>query len=304
MQLFDNMKYKLLTLVLLLIPKVIFGQINAVVIDDSTKDIIPYVNIWIEDENTGTTSNENGAFSLDCEEQTKIVVFSAIGYETKKIKSGLINQVVELKPKITEIPEVVIKPTKQNEELSIGRFEKSGINYYFACGTKPWITARYFEFKADYYQTPFLNKIKLLTNSDVKDSKFNIRLYSVDENGNPGSYIYDKNIIGVAPKGKKITEIDISELNIRFPEKGLFVAIEWLIIESNKFEFNYTMNDSKKKFVGIRYAPSFGTIPSETDANSWIFSKGKWRKIEKNDSPIKNYQDKYNLLAIELILTN
>lgn len=64
------------------------------------------------------------------------------------------------------------------------------------------------------------------------------------------------------------------------------------------------MKDSKKKLLGISYEPSIGTIPSETDENSWIFNQGKWRKVWKNNSPIKSYKYKYGLLAIELVLTN
>ena len=40
----------------------LFGQITAKVIDSETSQNIPYVNIWVENENTGTTSNEKGKF--------------------------------------------------------------------------------------------------------------------------------------------------------------------------------------------------------------------------------------------------
>jgi hypothetical protein len=270
-----------------------------------TKDKIPYVNIWVENENKGTTSNEHGAFTLNNIENTVVIIFSAIGYETKKVNSELIKNTIELKSKIIELQEIVIRPIKHKEETVIGGFEKSKIYYYFSCsGAKPYIVARYFEFNENYNQTPFLKKIRILTRSRVKDSKFNVRLYSVNKNGEPSDYIYVKNIIGIARKGKRVTKIDISELNIKFPENGFFIAIEWLIVESNKHEYTYTMRGSNKKLVGISYEPFIGTIPSETDENSWIFRQGKWSKINKNKSPIKSYKDKYNPLAIELTLTN
>lgn len=295
---------KLLAITLLLISNLCFSQLKSVIIDSETKEKIPYVNIWVENENIGTTSNEKGEFKLEID-GTKVILFSAIGFETKKISSDSIKNILELKPLITELNEVVIKSKKKSQKLIIGKFKKSKINHYFACGTKPWITARYFKFKEEYNNTSFLNKIRLLTNSDVENSKFNIRLYGVSENGEPKDYIYDENIIGIAKKGKKITEIDVSDLNIEFPKDGFFIAIEWLIIESNKHEYNYTMKDSNKKLTGISYEPSIGTVPAETDENSWIFNQGKWRKIFKNNSgTLKRYKDKYNLLAIELTLTN
>ena len=295
---------KLLALIILLISNFCFSQLKSVIVDSETKGKVPYVNIWVENENIGTTSNENGEFALKFEGQ-KNIVFSAIGYETKIIFSDSIKNILELEPLVTELDEIVINSKKSTEELIIGKFKKSNINFYFGCGTNPWITARFFEYDESYNKTSFLKRIRLLTNSDVSDSKFNIRFYDINDNGEPDGYIYDENVIGVAKKGKKVTEIDISDLNIEFPKKGFFIAIEWLIIESNKYEFSYTMKDSNKKIDGITYEPMLGTVPAESDKNSWIFNQGKGKKVMKNKTDnIKDYKDKYNLLAIELTLTN
>ena len=297
-----NMK-KVLLITFFLISNICFGQLKSVIIDSETKGKIPYVNIWVENENIGTTSNENGEFELEID-GNKIVLFSAIGFETKKISSDSIKNTVKLKPLVTELEEIVISSKKLTQELTIGEFKKSKINNYFGCGIKPWITARYFEYKDDYEKTSFLKTIRILTKSDVKNSKFNIRLYGVSENGEPENYIYNQNIIGIAKKGKKTTEIDVSKLNIEFPESGFFIAIEWLIIEENKYKFKYTMEGSRKKSEGISYEPDIGTIPAETDENSWIFNQGKWRKVWKNNGGIKKYNGKYSLMAIELTLSN
>lgn len=294
---------KLLTTTILLISNICFSQLKSVIIDSETKEKIPYVNIWVENENIGTTSNENGEFELKID-SSKIILFSAIGFETKKISSDSIKNILELKPLVTELDEIIINSKKLSQELTVGKFKKSKINHYFGCGIKPWITARYFKYKDKYDKTPYLKKISLLTKSDVKNSKFNIRLYSVNEKGEPENYIYDQNIIGIAKKGKKTTEIDISKLNIEFPESGFFIAIEWLIIEENKHEYKYTMEGSRKKLEGISYEPAIGTIPAETDENSWIFNQGKWRKVWKNVGTSKKFEQKYSLMAIELTLTN
>ena len=148
----------LLAITVLLISNFCFGQLKSVIIDSETKGKIPYVNIWVENENIGTTSNENGEFELEID-GTKIILFSAIGFETRKISSDSIKNIVELKPLITELNEVVLKSKKQNKKLVIGKFKKSKINHYFACGTTPWISARYFKFQEDYNKISFLNKI-------------------------------------------------------------------------------------------------------------------------------------------------
>lgn len=299
-----NMK-KSFVIILFLISNFCFSQLKSVIIDSETKEKIPYVNIWVVNENIGTTSNEKGEFELKID-TPKIILFSAIGFQTKKVSSDSIRNILELKPAINELDEIIINSKKLAKELTIGEFKKSKINSYFACGGTPWVSARYFEFKENYKRTPFIEKIKILTKSKIKDSKFNIRLYNTNEKGEPENYIYNENIIGIAKKGKRLTEIDVSKLNIKFPEKGFFIAIEWLIIENNKYEFNYTIKGSKEKHLGIHYDPKVGTIPSVVNKNSWIFIQGKWRKSSRknNNESFRKYRNKYNQLAIELTLTN
>ena len=300
------MKNQITTILLLLTSTSLFSQINGVVIDSLTKEKIPYVNIWVENENEGTTSNENGEFLIENLDNQKNLVFSAIGYETKHIDIKTIQKTIELNPKIYELKEVNISPKQENIETIIGEFSKSEIYQYFGCGKLPWIVTRFFPFEEIFNQTPYIKKIRLLTRSEVKDSRFNVRLYSVNESGEPGNYIYDENIIGIAKKGKKNTEIDISYLNFRVPEKGFFIAIEWFIIEQNKYHYDYSMLGSKERLKGISYEPNIGTVPRDKDENSWFYVKGKWGKVQKNNSSLikDEYKDKYSMLAIELTLTN
>ncbi|WP_299123199.1 carboxypeptidase-like regulatory domain-containing protein [uncultured Tenacibaculum sp.] len=294
---------KLTSTILLFISSISFSQLKSTIIDSETKEGIPFVNIWIENENIGTSSNEKGEFELNIN-SPKTIVISAIGYETKKIHSNTIKKSITLIPQLIQLDEIAITTKKKNKKQIIGKFRKSKINFYFSCGKTPWVSARYFPYKENYNDTAFLDKIRILTNSEVKNAKFNIRLYGVNEKGEPEGYIHDSNIIGVAKKGKRITEVDISDLNIQFPEKGFFVAIEWLIIDTNKYEYKYKRKGSNKKHIAISYSPNIGTVPSETAENSWRFSRGQWKKVWKNKSSSKRYNNKYNLLAIELTLTN
>lgn len=298
-------KIKIVLLIkLLLTYKVGFSQIKAVIIDSETKEKIPYVNIWVLNKEHGTTSNKMGEFELRVDKQ-EFIFFSAIGFESREIKSDSIKEIVEMTPSVKVLDEVIVKPTREEEKLTIGTFKKSAINHYFASSTLPWVTARFFPFKNEYRKTPFLEKVRIHTNSDIKESKFNLRLYRLNDYGEPEDYLYNKNIIGIAKKGNRLTEIDLSELSIEFPEKGFFIAIEWLIIDENKFEYTATIQGSKKKLNKISYEPAIGTIPSETDENSWVYSGGDWKKIWKNGNEMSGrYKEKYSLLAIELTLTN
>ena len=260
-----------------------FCQINGLLIDAKTKQGIPYVNIWVANKSIGTTALENGTFILPELDSTRTLVFSAIGYETKYLSSDSIANEIILHPSITQLEEIVVRTSKKSQEMVIGQLKKSKIKAYFSCGRSPWIAARFFPFNPAYQATPYLKKIKVLAESDIKSATFLIRLYNVNNKGEPEGYLYNKNIYGAAKKGNKFTEISLSHLAIPFPDNGFFIAIEWLIIPSNKHEYTYTMAGSKKKLQGISYEPSIGTIPSETNENSWLFIGGSWVKVWDTD---------------------
>ena len=84
---------KKFALLLSLVSICIYLQIKGIVLDKSNKPI-PYVNIWVENENIGTTSEENGSFSIHVEDQNKVLIFSALGFETKKVAVSDAEEVV------------------------------------------------------------------------------------------------------------------------------------------------------------------------------------------------------------------
>ena len=70
------MKENRLLVLLLLISVNVMAQVKGIVVDESGKPI-PYVNIWVENENNSTTSEENGEFSINCL-LNKNLIFSAL----------------------------------------------------------------------------------------------------------------------------------------------------------------------------------------------------------------------------------
>tara|TARA_R110002049_G_scaffold294590_5_gene481313 strand:+ start:14855 stop:15751 length:897 start_codon:yes stop_codon:yes gene_type:complete len=298
------MKSRLILILSLLVVSIAKSQINAVVINSKTKEKIPYVNIWVENESIGTSSDENGHFSISEDIADKYILFSAIGFETKKILADLINSSVELTPQSININEVKIIADKRPKKLVIGSLKKSKVNCHLRSSTLPWIATRYYEYSEIYSKTPYLNSVKIYTISETKDAKFNIRLYAVNQEGLPENYIYDKNIIATAKKGYHLTEVDLSAYKIPFPKNGFFLAVEWLIIDSNKFEFTVKNQESKKKVIRVSYSPMIGTTTHKTNNKSWFLSEGIWRNRAQICGLQKQYPDKYSTLAVELTLSN
>ncbi len=295
---------KLLTITILLISNLSFSQLKAVIINSETKEKIPYVNIWIENENIGTTSNENGEFIID-NSKGEILILSSLGYETERIDLSNIPSKIFLVPKMLELDEVIISTKKEKKEKIIGTFDNEDISHYYASDNNPEIKARLFPFDSTYVETPYLKTIKLSIYSEVRNARFNIRLYSVGVNGEPEKPIHEKNIIGTVKKGTENVKLDLADLYISFPKNGLFVSYEWLIIKENELKLSFPIKDSKKRIDRVLYEPKVGLLRISENTKSWIYKNGKWKKTEKfkGDSP-KPYLDNYGILAIELKLTD
>ena len=84
-----------------------FSQTKGVVKDSITNKPISFVNIWVENENSGATSEENGEFTIHTSEKSKKLIFSALGFEKKTIKITEAS-LVKLKPIEYQLDEVVI----------------------------------------------------------------------------------------------------------------------------------------------------------------------------------------------------
>ena len=270
--------------------------------DSISGEPIPYVNIWVENETIGTTSETNGNFSLDIKEE-KLLVFSALGYESKKSSSK--NEIILLKPKVFELNEVVIEQPKFSKEIEIGNFSKP-LGYHIS-GNIEWSNAKFFNYETIYENTKFVKKIKIKTRSKVNNAKFKIRIFSVNKEGFPENDLLDEDIIVMVKKEKKNNVIDISNFKLVFPEEGLFVAYEVLKIESNKYEFVYTENNSKKLIKKIYYAPDFECNLVD-EQNTYHFRNGKWIKHQRWHSnevgSLKKFNNKVFEPAITLTLTN
>ncbi len=296
------MKDKRLIWLFLFVSQFAFSQIRGVVKDSISGEPIPYVNIWVENETIGTTSETNGSFSLDIKEE-KVLVFSALGYESKKSSSK--NEIILLKPKVFQLKEVVIEQPKFKKEIEIGNFNKP-LGFHIS-GDIEWSNAKFFKFETTYEQTKFVKKIKITTRSKVNNAKFKIRIFSVNKEGSPEDDLLYEDIIVTVKKGKRKNIIDISNLKLVFPEEGLFIAYEVLKIESNKYEFKYTEIESKKLIKKIYYAPDF-ECNLVKEQNTYHNRFGKWIKLQRWHNNEIGSREKYNNKvfepAINLILTN
>ncbi|WP_291083364.1 MULTISPECIES: carboxypeptidase-like regulatory domain-containing protein [unclassified Flavobacterium] len=277
------MKIKYLVVLIVLISNPIYAQGVATVVDATDGSGIPYANIVVENESIGTSSDENGDFKFTPLFVGKNLKISAVGYKPKSLKFSPDALKIPLDPNVTDLDEVVIEKQRKTLFYTIGEFKKSAVKHFMSASNKtPWMIARFFPYDTVYKATPFLSSVKLNTLSEINGAKFNIRLYGVAENGQPGALLADENIIGTAKRGNRIVEISLEHLKIEFPPAGLFVVYEYIIIDENKYEFDYKDPVSKRRDHHLSYEPVIGCIYTDTSASSWLYKSGVWNHLEFN----------------------
>lgn len=287
---------KIMYLFLTLISFTINAQIKGEVRDFETNKPIPYVNIWVENESIGTTSEIDGSFTLAIKEEKKMV-FSAMGYETQTISSK--NKIIKLKPIVYELEEVIVSNLKNTRELEIGNAEKSRGSHL--SGNKPWIYGKLFEYDTIYKKTPYLKEIIFYTNSEIKDAKIKLRIFHFKDSL-PSYDMIDEDLVVTVKKGNRKNVLDVSKYKINFPKTGIVIGMEWLIIEENKYFEESKHYKSKEKFVNEFYAPA--VILNYSSRENTFHYRGKWTKIKKFKTADSRYKDKVITPAINLVLTN
>ena len=274
------------------------AQIRGVVKDSISGEPIPYVNIWVENKTVGTTSEADGSFSLDVKEE-KVLFFSALGYETKKV--SLKTEIIVLKPMAYKLREVVIEQPKFKKEIEIGKTKNNGFHEVYNAG--PIIRAKFFPFQEKYNETKFLKEISILTKAEIDSTSFKIRIFSVGTDGFPDKDLVEDDIFVYVKKGNRKTIIDISKYRLEFLEKGLFIAFEKLLIKKNEHEILVQNNKTNNTLTLTNYYPYFKHNFVDRE-HTFSFYGGGWKKQKKY-----KYTDGSNDLkifepAITLTLTN
>lgn len=291
-------------LFLVLISFSAFSQIKGTVIDEFGNPI-PYVNIWVDGESIGTTSNEDGSFLLNYEGQ-KMIIFSAIGYESKKVNPKDLNKLL-LKFKIQNLDTVVIQKRLGKKKIEIGKFNKGKINRFVSSTLKPLIIATKINGDENAKMYPFIKEIRFLTTSHLKEAKINLRFFEVLKDGSPGVDVLEKNILVTVKEGTNVNSLILSDYNLILPEDGIFVAFEWLIIQDNLWEVEFKKNANLiNKKTWTNYEPSLGMITSPTQ-NTFFFLGGNWQKSQKISEPENNSLSSvinHWQIAVSLKLTN
>ncbi|MCI4442158.1 MAG: carboxypeptidase-like regulatory domain-containing protein [Lentimicrobium sp.] len=277
----------------------ISAQIKGVVKDSLTGKPIPYVNIWVENENIGSTTEENGTFFINTSAKGKRLIFSTLGYEKKIINASDALE-VNLKPIAYSLDEVVISKSIGTKSIEIG---KTNTEIFQAFDNGPKIDTKFFPYISSYKKTKYLKQVSIYTDSRIENAIIKIHFYGVDSNGFPGEELLDKDFVVTVKEGTRINRFDLTEFNLKFPKNGLFVGFEKLMIEKNKTEKTITDLNTNITQIQKTYFPFVLYNYVERDF-LYTFSGGKWNRKTKEHDSDSSGKMMINEPVINLILTN
>lgn len=203
------------------------------VFDASTKQPVSYVAVIIGN-NSGFYSDKHGVFKIPKNKQGNIILRS-MGYKDLPVTQEDLKDSIYLTPKTHQLKKVVIH-TKQPKLKTIGKKEQN-INWHIKhslmqLGSLLKPSEKYI---GSYIRKVFIPIDKsTIVNKDEQPknikpdfkSVFKVHLFS-NKNNLPAKPLLLKPItVYCNQDSKNPVEIDLSEKNIVFPEKGIFICVE------------------------------------------------------------------------------
>ncbi len=276
------------------------AQTKGVVKDSISGKPIPFVSVWSENQNIGTTSEENGEFIINTNEKSKKLVFSALGFEKKTIKITDAKN-VKLIAVDYQLDEVVISKPKRIKEIKIGNSKNRF--YLPEPQVVPWIFAKTFYLDDKNADAKYIKTISFFTKSEVDGAIFRVRVFSI-KNDMPNEDIVTDEIIVATKKGKHENIIDMSFYKLEIPKDGIVIGFESLFVSKNEYKQDTRIIGQKEDTYFTNYAPHilYHYIDSET---SYAGRTGKWTK-QLFRMFNKNVKDENRVIApaITIKLTN
>lgn len=264
------------------------------VVRDIEGNPIPYVSISVENQNIGTTSEENGTFSLNLNKDANLI-FSALGYEDKILKASEAKEIVLVK-KIFEFEEITVESRKKNKKATVGKYSHQKLEYTLGNTghDNTHILAKFIEFSEQIRQHPYINSIEFQSNSQVDNAILRIRIFDVDKNEIPTEDVVNEDILVTVKKGKRNNTVDLSKYQIKIQEEGIIIGFEYLKLEQNKHFKNFVNETHEERQKNFSYEPGI----------LCFLGKNKVRYFNKDRSP-KNSEIKGNIeIALKISLTN
>lgn len=234
------LRFCTLSLFLFSIDASIFAQQKIVgkVLNATTQEAIPYVNVGLPRINVGSITNVDGTFSIFIPNQftNDSLHFSALGYREKKVPLNFFQAKREvtilLEENISWLKEVTITTKKEKNKIFVlgNKSFRGGVletdTMYSGGSTALLIDPQ----RSEMHLPVYLQKASLrIFKNNLDTLRFRVRLYTVDSlTGKPSNDKLQKSIVKESTMRKGWLDFDLSA--IKYPiAQPFFIAFEQLL---------------------------------------------------------------------------
>ena len=273
-----------------------FGQnidFEGSVVDAKTNQAIPYVNLSFLNTLTGTSTSEEGTFSLEIPEAylSKKIHVSSLGYkDTILLASNLFKtKRLKMQEATFELEEVVVAKDLGESQV-LNPITSYSITSGFDSSSTPWVLALYFPNIGA--SEKYLEKVTVFFREKNEftrpQAKFRLRFYSVNPiTKKPEKDLVQKSIILESVKSYDYTAIDLTSLKLKVPKEGIYIGLEWLFVPYNWYRKDEKDQLTNKQRIEDRFAPTFGGMYTKNqNFRVMIYGMGEWRefKVKSKDN--------------------
>lgn len=204
---------------------------------DATGNAIPYSHISYNKSSELTFSNSKGYFSFTPDTLPATIIITNVGYEKKEIiiTSSKKNLLIQLKEKSISLSEVVITNKKVNPKYIGSPKNPKGVFYMGANNPFEQNGMRIKNIDNQLYENPKLISISVkiarslfgMIEPPDGTQQLRLRLYNLESGNNSLNGILNQNIF-LSPKKGGWYKINLENINVKLPQKGFIIALEWL----------------------------------------------------------------------------
>lgn len=283
----------------LLVPFALFSQktYQFRLIDQVSKQPIPYATIGLIQQNTGGSTDTDGKLTLtNIANPSDSILVSCLGYENKHFPLARLSfqnlNTIELESKVYTMQAVEIKSREfSTKTLVLGKFNQKDYLVGHLVSEYSQQAARKFTLE-DAQKGGLLRSVSYLVKRipPQQISTFRVRVYALDETtGKPGYDLLTTPIIRTVHENNEIIKVDLSSYRIVPPTSGFFVAFEWIKTKENSIPLQKPDGTTKDGFI-----PLLGASNEKSEA-CWILNyKHEWENrhqfnlaISAEISPLK-----------------
>ena len=232
-----------------------------------------------------SSSDSLGNFIINKNHLNSIIKITALGYKTLDSVNLNNSQTVFMEVQTIVLNEIFI--SNQNSKkvtYKLGKVKNGDVGVVCTLENNTISQlAKFFQNKTEH--TTLIDKVRFKVLCTDKNRVLSIIIYSVGSQGEPDEILNKQAIICNLKKGHNTYEVNLNQFNINFPDNGVFIALNYILIEQNKC-FGKINKD------WYYYEPSIDAKSVVNYTDSWYNLNGEWKKSET-----------YNI-SMELTLTN